>query len=133
MCLRIVHDGKSNRKTGYKLLYPRTHGGFETGCVGVGKVQVGTERYITDPNTDPIVGYDPDGIRYPAGFHIFLSREVAKKVQRLIRSRPTLCKVRFKDEVAYGKVRWYFREKGCKPFYASTVVARRCMIVAIIK
>lgn len=128
MCLATLYDRRSNRKTGYKLLSTRISGGFETGQCGAERVAIGAKRYATDPCVEQIVNEDTWAV-YPTGFHIFLSLEMARKVQGLLSATTILCKVGFRSEVAYGKVRWTFLNRS--PFSTSTVVARRCKILEV--
>ncbi len=131
MCLSTKYKKKSGRKTGYKLLY-RTHddsGDLETGQCGAGRVVISRKSFTTDPKSDTSLTRPI----YPMGFHIFLSRKSAERVRMETGASTVLCKVRFKDEVAYGKVRWHCHQPFCSVvFHTSAVVARKCKIIEVI-
>lgn len=127
MCLHIKYERKSGRKTGYKLLYQEEWGSLITGYCDAKAVYIRKTGYTTDPNHGNLWS---NHFSYPAGFHTFLTKRSAEKIQRLENfenNELVLCKVAFKDEVAYGRVKWYFH--GEKDFLTSTVVARKCKVL----
>lgn len=118
MCLSTVDPKpKTNRKTGYKVV-DRSGGGLYPPCQGTGPYEVG--GWITDPNKDVEIGFGP--IRYPTGYHIFLSLAGAKAWTMSTGSY--IVKVKFDDVVATGTQKIYGR--GYRPY--RVIVARKLFI-----
>ena len=132
MCLAVRFKRKSGRRTGYKVLFQHDkEDGLFTGTCGAGQVRLGPD-YIIDPNTEPIRGWDQKGIyHYPAGFSISGRLEDAKLIQR--HQGGVICKVAFKDEVAYGRVHWTWwtgmEVNAPQEVFTTTIIARQCKVL----
>lgn len=106
MCLETRYDKKCRKRVGWKILR-EIDGNYYTGiCNAVGRRI--TSEYTTDPYNGEITS---NGYRftYPAGFHIFATKEGAEKVRLSLRSGHGLAvkKVQFRKVVAYGQVKWW--------------------------
>lgn len=127
MCLNNKYDKPCSRKTGWKLFVKREDGTLRTGVCSANIIEFPEGQWIADPNKMESLGYG--SCSYQPGFHIFLSRESARKVKieesRRGRGSLVLRRVRFKGLIAYGRIHWNFSP----PFYTTAVVAKKCKVL----
>lgn len=135
MCLAISYKDSYPGEKGYKVL-KKDERSYFTGLCGYPRMQISRTRYAdarpTGAYSGILGGEGFDGFIYPFGFHILTSLEDARKLKRAEEKRNpivkfVICEVAFKEQVAYGAVKWHYT--GNKSFATDTVVARKCKII----
>lgn len=128
MCLATRYTERCRKRIGYKIV-ARGEEKLYTGLIPhARRVALPIGQWVSDTETGEILGAD-DGFLYPTGFHILTKKEDATRLLRQEIAGNTnrvLVKVRFRKQVAYGKVAWcywnYDVDRG-----TDTVVAREIM------
>jgi len=124
MCLSKSYDRPYPRRTGYKLLELKA-GNLSTGSM-YGMPITLSSSYTKDVRKKRIFFAGGEG-SYQAGFHIFTRLRDARAIQKSYCPIHVLCKVRFREQVAYGVVYWWEHGRN-----TNTVVARECQIVKVL-
>jgi len=134
MCLAVKFGRKFTGSKGYKLLrWSGIDGSYTTGMNNAKTIPISMTRFSdADKDSVPMAGWED---RYPGGFHIFTKR---KDAERILTHYPNLalCKVGFKNQIAYGEVHWHFGNgygRRDTRNTTKTVVAQRCTMLEVIK
>ena len=125
MCLAVKYNRASGRKTGYKILR-KQDGDYFSGMCGASTVKINRHplEYTEDPNKANIIYCLYSDENYRSGFHIFANLEEARKIWHYLGTNLAICKVAFKDEVAFGEVHWSLH------IIAATIIAQKCKVIS---
>jgi len=124
MCLARRFKRSYDGNVGYKVVF-KEDGHYRTGITPIGEeVRLFKRKFTKDTREEPLLLNNQSGKTYPAGFHIFTKLEGARKLRL---NGKVICKVKFRQQVAFGSVRWSFWDDQ---WYTPTVVARECRILS---